>query len=262
LTGSKEEERKSLLERSAVLITSAYFLAIVAAWGYAHYHGTKLGEGIEAEKLNILGDLLAGLFAPVAFIWLVVAVMIQSKELAAQREELALTREEMQESRAVMQKQADAADQQTRLAIVSTKANYQLALYEKRLAVYTQLDDIAFELSSAGTVSADLQRKIRSSTEAARFVFADDVAGWLRDVSQQSFNAMRFQSRIERLNEKRAQSGLNEQETEKHGELVDHVTAIEMLLYDELASEKIDNLLTPYLKLPATIEIHDNPAQN
>jgi hypothetical protein len=37
---------------------------------------------------NELGDTFAGAFAPVAFVWLVAAVMLQRNELAAQRQEL------------------------------------------------------------------------------------------------------------------------------------------------------------------------------
>tara|TARA_R110002124_G_scaffold10096_9_gene50939 strand:+ start:6410 stop:7237 length:828 start_codon:yes stop_codon:yes gene_type:complete len=42
---------------------------------------------------NELGDTFAGAFAPVAFVWLVAAVMLQRNELAAQRQELRETRE-------------------------------------------------------------------------------------------------------------------------------------------------------------------------
>lgn len=46
------------------------------------------------NKLNEWGDFAAGAFAPLAFLWLVVAVVLQSSELREQREELRLTRQE------------------------------------------------------------------------------------------------------------------------------------------------------------------------
>lgn len=51
------------------------------------------GVGFLATHLNCLlpnelGDLLAGFFAPVAFFWVVAAVLLQKGELQAQREEL------------------------------------------------------------------------------------------------------------------------------------------------------------------------------
>ena len=62
--------------------------------------------------LNEVGDLAAGLFAPVAFIWLAVAVLVQAQELNAQRDELKLTREELHEQRKVMKEQAEEAKRQ------------------------------------------------------------------------------------------------------------------------------------------------------
>lgn len=52
---------------------------------------------------NEFGDLLAGMFAPVAFIWVAAAVMLQRGELAAQRQELsdsrAVAKEQVEEAR-------------------------------------------------------------------------------------------------------------------------------------------------------------------
>lgn len=47
------------------------------------------------RSVNELGDTLSGAFAPVAFLWLMGAVFIQSQELKAQREELDETQEVM-----------------------------------------------------------------------------------------------------------------------------------------------------------------------
>ncbi|QAS80172.1 hypothetical protein CO657_19775 [Rhizobium acidisoli] len=58
------------------------------------------------------GTFIAGVFAPIAFTWLVAAVWIQSQELAEQREELRLTRREFEENRKVMQEQAEEARRQ------------------------------------------------------------------------------------------------------------------------------------------------------
>ena len=54
---------------------------------------------------NAWGDLLAGAFAPLAFLWLFIAVMVQANELSLQREELVLTRGEYEQNRAVSEAQ-------------------------------------------------------------------------------------------------------------------------------------------------------------
>jgi len=63
---------------------------------------------------NEIGDTIAGVFATLAFVWIVVTVFLQSAELAEQRKELELTRTELQLAREaqeaqlqVMQKQAE-----------------------------------------------------------------------------------------------------------------------------------------------------------
>lgn len=58
------------------------------------------------------GTYLAGIFAPVAFFWLVAAVLLQSSELREQRHELALTRQEFAYNREVMKAQAVEAKSQ------------------------------------------------------------------------------------------------------------------------------------------------------
>jgi hypothetical protein len=70
---------------------------------------------------NAIGDTLAGIFAPLAFIWIVVTVFLQSHELSEQRKELSLTRDELKLAREaqehqlkVMQKQADIFESEKR----------------------------------------------------------------------------------------------------------------------------------------------------
>jgi hypothetical protein len=62
-------------------------------------------EYLGCRSVNELGDALAGAFAPVAFLWLMGAVFIQSQELKAQREELNETQEVMREQLAVAKEQ-------------------------------------------------------------------------------------------------------------------------------------------------------------
>ena len=63
-------------------------------------------------NLNELGDFLAGVFAPLAFVWLAAAVFIQARELKEQRRELSLTREELALARDVAKQQTKAASAQ------------------------------------------------------------------------------------------------------------------------------------------------------
>lgn len=104
-------------------------------------------------ELNAIGDFLAGVFAPLAFLWLFVATMMQSKELRLQREELALNREEMREARGVMKDQAQAAKDQAETASLQTQAvreqislqrevaeaTYKVSLLDTRVTIFREI---------------------------------------------------------------------------------------------------------------------------
>lgn len=64
---------------------------------------------------NEIGDTLAGIAGALAFLWIIVTVMLQGKELASQREELKLTRKVMEEQRQAAQDMADAMAAQSKI---------------------------------------------------------------------------------------------------------------------------------------------------
>lgn len=76
---------------------------------------------LQRLELNALGDFLAGLFAPVAFLWLFVAVMVQSQELALQRDELKATRREFELNREVASAQVEEARNQAAHILAQTE---------------------------------------------------------------------------------------------------------------------------------------------
>lgn len=61
---------------------------------------------------NEIGDTLAGIAGALAFLWIIVTVMLQSKELAAQRDELRLARKEFSRMADAQQQQVDLLVQQ------------------------------------------------------------------------------------------------------------------------------------------------------
>jgi hypothetical protein len=88
------------------------YLILVASEGCDGAAGNWWQTHVSCLGPNEIGDTLAGGFAPLALIWLMTAVLLQSRELRAQRQELALTRNEMRESRAVLAAQKEAMDAQ------------------------------------------------------------------------------------------------------------------------------------------------------
>jgi len=93
---------RSLLIWATVISGAWIIVAIPVALAY-------FPPPIDQLELNELGDFVAGASAPLAFLWLVVAVFLQSRELREQRHELSLTRAEFVNSREVMRAQAEEA---------------------------------------------------------------------------------------------------------------------------------------------------------
>lgn len=73
---------------SSALITALWLTSIT---GYAY----SKWPAFLTMKMNELGDFFAGAFAPLAFFWLVVAVVLQQKELVNSRKVLALQAKEL-----------------------------------------------------------------------------------------------------------------------------------------------------------------------
>ncbi|WP_156647610.1 hypothetical protein [Methylobacterium sp. Leaf87] len=80
--------------------------------------------------LNSIGDVLAGFFAPLAFLWLFVATQLQRKELRLQREELAETRKVFDEQREELKKSALESNLQTNIMQDTLLSTKQKSIYE------------------------------------------------------------------------------------------------------------------------------------
>jgi hypothetical protein len=97
-------DKRSTIIACALILT----VALLAAFGWLLSRtktcdgGWWLWDRLACLEPNALGDTFAGAFAPVAFVWLVAAVMLQRNELAAQRQEL-------RQSRAVAAEQVEEA---------------------------------------------------------------------------------------------------------------------------------------------------------
>jgi len=109
--------RKTLLNPIAWGIFLSTLVLVLVGWlgGRKNSVGeTAYSRFMELDP-NAMGDTLAGIFASLAFIWIVVTVFLQSAELAEQRKELTLTREELRLARQAQEKQVEAAQVQAEI---------------------------------------------------------------------------------------------------------------------------------------------------
>ncbi|WP_259639404.1 hypothetical protein, partial [Pseudomonas syringae] len=97
------------LEIWGALGTGIYLIAIVLAV-------LSDFQSFRELKLNELGDFLAGVFGPVAFLWLVLGFLQQGRELKLSTDALRLQAEELRNSVEQQRRMADAAVQQIQSA--------------------------------------------------------------------------------------------------------------------------------------------------
>lgn len=125
-------------------------LLLTAVWlgAGAIYIGTRFGwSGFLHLPLGELGDFLDGAFAPLAFLWLVLGLFLQQRELAANNAAI-------QRQSEVMQRMAEHAEVQTRAIAANELHARQDTFIDVAQLVTFQLEVIAgmLFLSSQGSV--------------------------------------------------------------------------------------------------------------
>jgi hypothetical protein len=113
-------EERSRWTTLGFFLTGLYLIGFLALKMSDPDHGGPL-DALWEMPLNSLGDFLAGFFAPLAFLWLFIATMVQSQELALQRRELALTRAEFEQAREVAKAQVVESKRQAENIEAQTK---------------------------------------------------------------------------------------------------------------------------------------------
>lgn len=141
--------------------------------------------------LNEVGDFLAGVFAPVALLWLVAAVFTQ-------RQELNETRDQFNENQKVVDAQLKTINSQNALlslqhnqAVENAKQAYRLNLFDKRFAIHQKF--IAFDEAHSGKDYDDGSYwAMTNLSQEAAFVFDLAFEEWLDSIAQQIHDYIRF----------------------------------------------------------------------
>ena len=130
--------------------------------------------------LSEIGNVLAGIFAPLAFLWLFVATMLQRRELGLQREELKLQRRELALTRDVLKKTAKANAE-------TAKANAdQAEMMQRSLSVSQKSGQYEYFSSVLYYTSfywMSINRQIALPTDGVGFVFFGRDFGTVRDIN-------------------------------------------------------------------------------
>lgn len=113
------------------ILISILWLAVAAA-----VIGARYGE-FWGLPLNGMGDVLAGVFAPLAFFWLFIATSLQRRELGLQRQELAETRKVLNEQRKELERSVQESNHQTHIMQRTLETTQSREIYDEfRLRLY------------------------------------------------------------------------------------------------------------------------------
>lgn len=160
----------------AFVVTIAYITFIV--WKVEFW---KIWDFLSEPKLNEIGDFLAGIFSPLAFIWLVAAVLTQRQELTETRDQFAKNQKVVDGQLKTINEQSELLQKQHTLAEETAKRTYRLSLFERRFKLYEEF--VAFGdtwvkrdfLDPAHLEMVELRQK-------ARFLFPSDVVEWFEEI--------------------------------------------------------------------------------
>ncbi|MFN3225393.1 MAG: hypothetical protein ACE360_03980 [Hyphomicrobiales bacterium] len=136
-------------KRSAALLigstVSVIWLAAISFFLFSNNDSVDLYSTVTNMRWNELGDFLAGIFAPLAFFWLVIAVFVQSSQLNSQKEELSLTRQEMALAREIKEEEVNEARQSVKFIgeqtsiLKSERIQRSSEFYDNQLSELTSL---------------------------------------------------------------------------------------------------------------------------
>ncbi|MGO6687921.1 hypothetical protein [Rhizobium leguminosarum] len=126
-------------------ISAVWLIAGIVVLGLVAKSPVSCTGTFSCLTLDGWGTYLSGVFAPLAFFWLVATVWIQSRELGEQRQELALTRKEFEHNREVMRAQSDYVGAQTDI-VIRDQADHELLMLLRlfRTWVLDRLKDMDF----------------------------------------------------------------------------------------------------------------------
>lgn len=148
-----------------------------------------LSAWAEDQHLNILGDSIGGITAPLALIFLIAAVIIQRQELALTKAELAESAKALKSQVVEQRQHREFVGQQTELmrkeaeaSAENTRKAYKLSLFDKRYAVYSQIRELRDAIQQENLGWDHLEAKISDLNNQAHFLFQDDVNHWFAHI--------------------------------------------------------------------------------
>jgi len=134
------------------------------------------------NSLNEVGDFIAGVFSPLAFIWLVAAVLTQRQELTETRDQFEENQKIVDAQLKTINEQSELLKKQHILAEETAKKTYRLSLFEERYKIYR--DFLAFGEKHQFVENLDTAYlEFNGLIQRAHFVFGKEICYWFEKIS-------------------------------------------------------------------------------
>jgi len=216
--------------------------------------------------LNEQGDTAAGVFAPLAFLWLFIATMIQSQELKLQRQEIA-------DNRAVMREQATAAEhqakflesqaeamqaqttllmEQTEIARTTARRNHKLSMFDRRIETYKAVIEMRKRSTHGSWFLNSDPHTLRELGNRAVFLFGKEVAEWLANIASEIERTVDHKVRMQSvavLSKEDEAYDLRDDNGMTYGEIKAELERAVEWLEKQFSPDVVNSLFEPYLNI-------------
>lgn len=215
---------------------AAVYIALTFHFGPDVLAETPLKQFIENSGYNLVGDAIAGFFAPITFMVVMTTLFLQQRQMDATLKEM---------------------DNQNKISLAVAKANYKFQLFDKRLAVYDELNEISMMVATTGTLDSQAFIRLNRASHAARHIFSDDdsIIDWVDQLGVIGRHIRIADERILYLENMQANKTFGENDQVKLLENRDWLAKSNQQLIELYNWDVMDEMFLPYLELPSDIVI-------
>ncbi|MCM2433199.1 hypothetical protein [Agrobacterium rosae] len=157
---------------------TATYLVFIVVWIGPH----EIIAFSETDELNAIGDFLAGIFSPLAFIWLVAAVLTQRQELTDTRDQFAKNQKVVDAQLETINEQSALLQQQHTLAEETARKTYRLSLFEQRFAIYNELIEFGKIAAEWNPLRRHELNGLKQISTKSGFIFNSEVEDKIDDI--------------------------------------------------------------------------------
>lgn len=135
------------------------------------------------------------------------------------------------------------------------RVNYMVALHNKRMAVFFEIDNFLSDFMREGEPSLSVILDMRSKLRTAHFLFPQEALKFIDDMTEKTRKYHMASRNLHTLNKKHSSSGgqLSKEEEERREKNLNVTDEIEEWFLEQVQKKRHFSELENYLRLPATV---------